>query len=345
MLSHRTTARGVLLLIVAAFCAAATFVSPASSAKKVPTIVFPLIGDFEVDDNYGDPRVNGSHAGIDTMAPRRTPVVAAEDGKVRWHTTSARAGCMLYLYGESGTTYLYIHLNNDRTLGNDNKAGCVADLTYTVKDGSRVTAGQQIALNGDSGDADGNPHLHFEVHPNDGGDVNPYPYLVQATRLLFPARVGASFSLGLRGRPVSAGGGRITLRATSVRWWPGGRWTPIGSRLVELGLRKGAVVDKALASAVTSQDTRILASRAAPIEYTVFTGRAKATVGALRGAPGALVASRVSRPGGTLVEVSPPGGDADAPDTPDDGEWTPPWDQVDEEAGDTSSVPYPPRPF
>ena len=48
------------------------------------------------------------------------------------------------------------------------------------------------------------------------------------------------------------------------------------------------------------------------------SGRAKATVGALRGAPGALVASRVSRPGGTLVEVSPPGGDADAPDTPDE---------------------------
>ena len=79
-----------------------------------------------------------------------------------------------------------------------------------------------------------------------------------------PRVLGASFSLGLRGRPVSAGGGRITLRATSVRWWPGGRWTPIGSRLVELGLRKSAVVDKALASAVTSQDTRILASRAAP---------------------------------------------------------------------------------
>ena len=111
---------------------AAALAGPATPAKtpaaSVPQIVFPLIGDVTVDDNYGDPRANGRHAGIDMMTPRRTPVVAAEAGKVKWWTTSARAGCMLYLYGASGTTYLYIHLNNDRTLKNDNKGGCVADV-------------------------------------------------------------------------------------------------------------------------------------------------------------------------------------------------------------------------
>ena len=35
---------------------------------------------------------------------------------MKWWPTSPRAGCMLYLYGASGTTYLYIHLNNDVTL-------------------------------------------------------------------------------------------------------------------------------------------------------------------------------------------------------------------------------------
>ena len=34
-----------------------------------------------------------------------------------------------------------------------------------------MTAGEQIAYLGDSGDAEGNHHLHFEVHPNDGADV------------------------------------------------------------------------------------------------------------------------------------------------------------------------------
>ena len=48
-------------------------------------------------------------------------MVAVEDGKIKFWTTSARAGCMLYLYGASGTTYLYIHLNNDVTMANDNQ--------------------------------------------------------------------------------------------------------------------------------------------------------------------------------------------------------------------------------
>ena len=51
-------------------------------------------------------------------------MLAAEAGTVEFHTTSARAGCMLYLNGKSGTQYLYVHLNNDLTDGNDNQGRC-----------------------------------------------------------------------------------------------------------------------------------------------------------------------------------------------------------------------------
>ena len=85
---------------------------------------------------------------------------------------------------------MYIHLNNDLTPRNDNKGGCVEDIAYAVPDGAKVTAGQQIAWNGDSGDASGNPHLHFEVHPNDGGDVNPFRHLKRATKPLFARAQG-----------------------------------------------------------------------------------------------------------------------------------------------------------
>ena len=205
--------------------------------------------------------MNGSHAGIDIEnMPWRNPVVAAEAGKVRWHTTSSRAGCMLYLYGKSGTTYLYIHLNNDLTERSEDSGGCKLDVAYAVPDGAKVTAGEQIAWNGDSGDAEGNHHLHFEVHPDDGGDVNPFPYLNAAERLLFPGRIGESFSLGVRGVPIEAGAGTITIRASAVRWWPGGRWTSlVRERVVELAVAQGAEVDKTLVAALESPEPPVAA--------------------------------------------------------------------------------------
>ena len=210
MTRHRTTARGVSLLILTALLAAAVVASPGAAPKPGlidgSPIVFPLIGDYAYGNNYGDARAQGRHAGIDIeRVPWRTPVVAAEAGRVKWWTTSARAGCMLYLYGKSGTTYLYIHLNNDLTEASEDKGGCKLGVAYAVEDGAKVTAGEQIAYLGDSGDAEGNHHLHFEVHPDDGADVNPFPYLNAAERLLFPGRIGASFSLGVRGIPVAAG--------------------------------------------------------------------------------------------------------------------------------------------
>jgi hypothetical protein len=53
---------------------------------------------------------------------------------------------MLYLYGASGTTYLYIHLNNDLTMKNDNRGKCVAGVAYArgLKNGAKVQAGQII---------------------------------------------------------------------------------------------------------------------------------------------------------------------------------------------------------
>ena len=321
MTRHRTTARGVSLLILTALLAAAVVASSGAAPKPGlidgSPIVFPLIGDYAYGNNYGDARAQGRHAGIDIeRVPWRTPVVAAEAGRIKWWTTSARAGCMLYLYGKSGTTYLYIHLNNDLTENSEDKGGCKLGVAYAVDDGAKVTAGEQIAYLGDSGDAEGHHHLHFEVHPNDGADVNPFPYLNAAERLLFPGRIGTSFSLGVRGIPVAAGAGTIELRATSVRWWPGGQWTPVvGERPVTLAVAKGAVVDTELVAALESPERRALQSRATGLVVTAYTARSKVTAEALRGAPGELVAARVTRPGGTTVATDP----ADAVDPVDDG--------------------------
>jgi hypothetical protein len=192
----------------------------ASQAKSVPRLVFPVIGAVTYSDDFGAPRAGGAHEGNDILADRRAPAVAVESGKVKFWTTSANAGCMLYLYGDSGTTYLYIHLNNDLTSRNDNRGSCVAGTAYAprLKDGARVGAGQLIGYVGDSGDANGiHPHLHFEVHPNDGSAVDPYPYLRKAQPLMFYAKTNETVSLSLTGTIVSAFAGTLALKALEVQ--------------------------------------------------------------------------------------------------------------------------------
>ena len=222
MRRHRTTARGVLFLAVTIGLVAGS--AAASAAGKVPDhIVFPVVGKVQYIDDFGAPRGGSPHQGNDLMAAKKSPAVAAEAGKVKYWTTSASAGCMLYLYGESGTTYLYIHLNNDVTMKNDNKGKCVRGTAYTVKNGAKVAAGQQIGYVGDSGDANGGAsHLHFEVHPGGGKAVSPYPYLQKAYKLLFTAKAGSPFALTLTGTVVSAEIDRIVVNVSTSQAWPSG---------------------------------------------------------------------------------------------------------------------------
>jgi peptidase M23-like protein len=222
MRRHRTTARGFLFL--AATIGLAVGSAVAFAANTVPEhIIFPIVGKVAYIDDFGAPRPGGAHQGNDIMAEKKSPTVAAEAGKVKYWTTSGAAGCMLYLYGASATTYLYIHLNNDLTMRNDNRGKCVKGTAYMVSNGAKVAAGQQIAYVGDSGDANGgNSHLHFEVHPGGGKAVSPYPYLRKAYKLLFMAKPGTPFSLTLTGTVVSATIDRIVVNVSTSQAWPSG---------------------------------------------------------------------------------------------------------------------------
>ncbi len=303
VINRRTTALGVGL--VATLVSSAILVGGVSAAaqKAVPRLVFPVVGPVSYKDDFGDPRAKWPHPGNDLMAEKRQIAVAAEAGKIKYWTRSPTAGCMLYLYGKSGTSYQYIHLNNDLTDGNDNRGKCVAGTAYApgLKDGASVRAGQAIGFVGDSGDANGiHPHLHFEVHPSDGAAVDPFPYLGKAMHLLVPVDPKVTFSLSAEGRLTRWTENRLTLALTSMTIFPGGLKVT-GVRSLVLSVPTSAQVDEGDGSVVAADPALLpdLAGR----NVVVLTSPARATLAVAVARPGAINASRIA----AVTQVAPGG--------------------------------------
>lgn len=100
------------------------------------------------------------HKGIDIAAPVGTPVFAAAAGEVisaGWN--SGGYGNLIELHHLDGSVTLYAH--NNRIL---------------VTDGQKVSKGEQIAEMGSTGFSTGS-HLHFEIHTQNQGVVNPLALL------------------------------------------------------------------------------------------------------------------------------------------------------------------------
>ncbi len=290
MRRHRTTARGGLLLLFLLGAAGSAFA--ANPKGSVPTLIFPVAGAVSYIDDFGQARPGGAHQGNDLMAVKKTPVVAVEPGKVKFWTTSAAAGCMLYLYGDSGTTYMYIHLNNDLTMRNDNRGKCVAGVSYArgLKDGAKVQAGQMIGYVGDSGDANGiASHLHFEVHPNNGAAVSPYPYLQSAQRLLFFAKLGTPFTLALTGTVVTTTDTTLTLTVSLLQSFPMNMKLKGLTQQLTLTVPATAVILQKPHAAPGA----LLLSAYEGEPVVVWTQPAPATLKAMLGADGALNAALV----------------------------------------------------
>jgi murein DD-endopeptidase MepM/ murein hydrolase activator NlpD len=143
-----------------------TTASAGAAAPVVGNIACPVGSPRSYSNTWGAPRSGGrSHKGTDILAPHGTPIYAYESGVVTRMSGSSLGGISLYMRGNSGTSYYYTHLS-----------GYVSGISA----GSSVTVGQHIAKNGDTGNARGTPHLHFEVMPGGGGNVNPYPYVLRA---------------------------------------------------------------------------------------------------------------------------------------------------------------------
>ncbi|MDO9175173.1 MAG: M23 family metallopeptidase [Actinomycetota bacterium] len=152
---------------------AASALAPAERLRPPWTANFPMQTTPRCDilDNFGDPRSGGrTHAGTDILATRGQEVYAMADGTLTYQAFAGGSGGAS-LSGNlwrldattGGTYYVYAHLDA---------------FAPGLSVGSAVFAGQVIGWVGDTGNAGpGNYHLHFEIHPNGGGAVNPLPLL------------------------------------------------------------------------------------------------------------------------------------------------------------------------
>lgn len=123
----------------------------------VDGITCPVAGPSAFGDTWGAPRSGGRrHEGVDMLGPTGTPLVAVVSGYARF-STNTLGGNAVSLTGNNGNRYYYAHLNAWEGTSRS------------------VSQGEVIGYMGDTGNARGTPHLHFEIHPGGGAAVNPYP--------------------------------------------------------------------------------------------------------------------------------------------------------------------------
>lgn len=127
----------------------------------------------QLRDTFDEGRDAGRvHRALDILAPRGTPVLAADSGRVLRVGSNALGGNTIYATDPQGrVVYYYAHLDAYRP-------GLV--------EGAMIARGDTLGVVGTTGNAPRDtPHLHFQVMrmPSDGrywdGDpINPYPLLL-----------------------------------------------------------------------------------------------------------------------------------------------------------------------
>jgi murein DD-endopeptidase MepM/ murein hydrolase activator NlpD len=147
----------------------------ATAVANLGSLLFPVPGvdSTRLDDSFDAPRDGGvrRHNAIDIMAPRGTPVLAVQDGRILRLAKTAKGGTTVYATDlEDQFVYYYAHLDRYHP---------------SIYAGRPLLRGDTIGYVGTTGNAPKDlPHLHFQVMhmPADhkfwnGDPINPYPLL------------------------------------------------------------------------------------------------------------------------------------------------------------------------
>ena len=138
-------------------------------------LLFPVKGfdRAKLRDNFAEMRGKHKHEALDIMAPRGTPVIAVDDGRVAKLFRSVAGGTTIYQFDpEERYVYYYAHLDR---------------YAPGLAEGAAVGRGDVIGYVGSTGNAPAHaPHLHFTIFRLDadrkwwkGEAVNPYPFFTR----------------------------------------------------------------------------------------------------------------------------------------------------------------------
>jgi murein DD-endopeptidase MepM/ murein hydrolase activator NlpD len=136
----------------------AAVIAAAQAEAARPKFVKPAEG--RLTSGFGA-RWGTTHYGLDIANSIGTPIVSAADGVVIEAGPASGFGLWVRIQHDDGTITVYGHMQD-----------------FSVQEGERVKAGEQIARMGNRGQSTG-PHLHFEVWDADGRKMNPRPWLIE----------------------------------------------------------------------------------------------------------------------------------------------------------------------
>jgi peptidoglycan LD-endopeptidase LytH len=135
---------------------------------KLRHILLPVAGAdmSRVEDTFNDGRDGGerTHHAIDILAPRGTPILSADDGRILRMSTNTLGGISMYTVdGANRLVYYYAHMDH---------------YNDVMSPGRSIVKGDTLGFVGTTGNAPKDtPHLHFQVMrwPADGKYWNGEP--------------------------------------------------------------------------------------------------------------------------------------------------------------------------
>src|SRR3989344_2981348 len=139
---------------------------------ELPVPILFGITPLNLYPNFGDPRgAEGgrTHEGLDIMAPKGAPVASPTEAVVTRIGKGDSAGLYVYTANPGGESMAYLHLSE------------FAD----IDEGDVLKVGEIIGYVGNTGNAQYTlPHLHYELHNDDGDPIDPLPRLTR----IFPLK-------------------------------------------------------------------------------------------------------------------------------------------------------------